>query len=170
MTEWNDARPLLTGPGRALAVMIADEMNRHAFMMVTGCLEGLSTQTEPRPQATAQETEIALSCYLAGVAAAAMVADAARGTREWTGAGDFTAGGEEVEFLAPETVLLGTLTLALTAVGRGLELAGAWAAQPGVTVPAGHRETLKLIQQSLAQSAQARMTQVSERAEDVAGA
>jgi hypothetical protein len=139
----------------------------HAYLLAAGALENASSLAAPPVTATAEEVEFALVGYLGGVAAAAIVLEAATGQREWTGAQDFAVNGGQVEFLPPEAVLLGTLMLAMTAINRAVDLVPVWEAHPAAPpVPAGHGEVVVQVQRALAQVTQARMTHVSERAED----
>ena len=170
MTEWNDPRPLKNWAGEALAVELMNMPrpgSRH--ILLTGALETLATLGAPLRHEEAEHVDFLLMGYLNGLAAAAIVADVAGRTRHWTSARDFALGGREVEFLPPDGVLLGTLTLALTAVGKAISMADAWGDMPRVKVPEGHRETMEAVQRALAQATQTRMTQVSNRAEDVNG-
>jgi len=170
MIEWTTPRPLKTWPGEALAGELMNQArpgSRHTLLV--GALEALATLGAPLHHDQAEHVDFLLAGYLRGVAAAAIVADVASHTRHWTGARDYALGGEQVEFLPPDGVLLGTLTVALTAVGKALTMAGAWGDMPRVTVPDGHTETVGLIQRGLAEAAQVRMDQVNDRAEDVNG-
>lgn len=168
--EWTDARPLKSGPGTALAMELVDQARAGgAYVLAVSAMESLADLGTPSPQARPEAVEFMLIGYLRGLAAAAIVADVARGAREWTGARDYALHGQEAQFLPPDTVLLGTLTVALTAVRRAVELAPVWEAHPAVPVPEGHRAVVERIQQVLVEATQARMTQVSERAEDANG-
>lgn len=170
MIEWTTARPLQTWAGETLARELTNQSRPGSRnMLIVGALESLATLGTPLHHDQADHVDFLLTGYLRGLAAAAIVADLARNTRDWTSARDYALGGEQVEFLPPDAVLLGTLTLALTAVGKAVQMADAWADMPRVTVPEGQRETMEHIQRALAQATQARMNQVTERAEDVNG-
>lgn len=164
--QWTEARPLRTGPGRALATAMNDTPGQ-AYLLAAGALDQATQVYVPAAHAPAEALVLPLTDYLAGVAAAAVVADVATGRRDWTGARDFAVNGNEVTFLPPEAVLLGTLTLALTAASRAVDLLPAWEAHPGVQVPGEFRSVLGQVQRSLAEVTQARMTLMAERAEDV---
>jgi hypothetical protein len=173
MLDWNNPRPLSSGPGRALATRMND-LPGQAYLLLVGTLEQAGALAAPEPgvpySIPADQTEDKLTVYLEGVAAAAIVADAATGRREWTGARDFAVNGDQVELLRPEAVLLGTLVLAYTAACRAVELAPVWEALPGVPpVPEGHAQVVAEVRQRLVEVTQARMTQVSDRAEDANG-
>lgn len=171
--EWNDPRPLKSGPGLALAMELVDQPKGAAYGLVVAALDALAHSATPAPGDQPEHVEHMLIVYLRGVAAAAIVADAAAGERRWTTARDYALRGEEVEFLPPNVVLLGTLTLALTAIGRAWEVIPAWEGvlhwEHPLSVPFGHAPTVDLIQRALAETTQARMAQVTERAEEVGG-
>lgn len=169
--DWNTSAPLRTGPGRALAVELVDAGRPdRVHALVVGALDALNALERPRRLAGREGVEIELRVYLRGLAAAAIVADHATGSRLWTSAADFAVHGDQVEFLAPESVTLGTLSLALAAAGHAMDLTPAWEAHPAAPpAPFGHHTVLVDVQRALAQGAQARMTQVSDRAEDLYG-
>lgn len=168
--EWNDPRPLKSWPGDALATELADLKTGARYGVVMSALESLATLGTPYPEDRPEHVDHVLVVYLRGVAAAAIVADTACNTRHWTSAQDFALHGGQVDFLPPDAVLLGTLSLAMTAIGRAVDVFPAWEAHPGVAVPFGHGVTVGMIQQALGTATQARMTQVTDRAEDVNGA
>lgn len=171
MLDWNDSRPLKSGPGHALALELVDQPTTTAYTLVLSALESLADLGTPQPYARPGSVEFMLVGYLRGLAAAAIVADIANGTEEWTSARDYALHGRRAEFLPPDTVLLGTLTMAMTAVGRAMELLPVWESHAvAPPVPGGHRAVVEQIQRALAQATQARMDQVSDRAEDVSGA
>lgn len=169
--DWNSASPLRTGPGRALAMELVDAGRQgQVHALVVGALDGLNALECPAPQAARENVEVRLRVYLRGLAAAAIVADHVSGSRLWTSAADYAVRGEQVEFLEPESVTLGTLSLALAAAGHAMDLTPAWEAHPAAPpLPLGHHTVLVEVQQALALGAQARMTQVSNRAEDLYG-
>ncbi|MFC4328267.1 hypothetical protein ACFPC0_10565 [Streptomyces andamanensis] len=168
--DWNEARPLRTGPGRALALEMNNSPQR-AYALAVGALEQLNGLGAPNPQESAETMERALLAYLRGLAAAAIVADAACGTRQWTGAFDFAVNGGEVrEFLPPDAALLGTLMVALSAVGHAMDLLPVLAAHDAAPrVPVGQAGVLKQMQMMIATASQRRMDHVSERAEEASG-
>lgn len=170
MIEWNEARPLQTWPGAALARELMNEARpgaRHTLLV--GAMESLATLATPLAHDQSEHVDFLIRGYLRGLAAAAIVADLACLSRRWTGARDFALGGEEVEFLPPDAVMLGTLTLAMTAVGKAITMEEAWRDMPRVHPPQEQGETMAAIQQALGRATQARMTQVAARAEEAIG-
>lgn len=168
--DWTNSRPLRSGPGRALAAEMSDSPPDTAYSLAVGALDLLKDMSAPAPHDSREVVDALLASYLRGLAAAAIVADAANEVRRWSGPQEFAVGAREVEFLRPDTVLLGTLMLALAAVGNAIDLLPAWASHDAAPrVPDDQLGVLTQMQWALATAAQARMTQVSERAEEVSG-
>ncbi|MEV6401077.1 hypothetical protein AB0M39_40945 [Streptomyces sp. NPDC051907] len=152
---WNDARPLSTDPGRALAVEVSDSP-AHAHDIVAGALEGLAyVDCVATDQLPGEELPAVRVAYLRGWAAAAIVSDAVEGEREFTSAADFAVSGREVEFL-PTGVKLGMLTLAASAMGQA-DWALGMLSMDLTPVPVGHREEADALRLKLTLAARARV-------------
>lgn len=115
MTTWTQARPLRTEPGNALATEIAGGPALHAQLVVVGALDRLARWEDAEEDLPAELAAELLGDYLRAVAAAAIVADAATGRRQFTGPEDFAANGHAVTLLDQGAVTMGLLSQAVMA-------------------------------------------------------
>lgn len=151
--EWNDSRPLRTGPGRALA-MAAVDSPALAHEIVTGALEGLLYIDCTAADLTDDGAPVLLDLYLRGLAAAAIAVDAAGGERDFTSAADFALHGREVTFLETGATL-GMLTQASSALAQG-----PWVVQElgrYCKAPVGHGEVLAELREKAALAARTKV-------------
>lgn len=155
---WTEARPLRTGPGRALAAEVSDRP-ADAHEIVTGALEKLHyIDCAASDMSAADDPAVLLDTYLRGSAAVAITVDAALGEREFTSAADYAVGGREVEFL-PTGATLGMLTVASSAMSQApwvvKELARWW------PEPEGHSDVLGALRERAKRAALAKIRRVS---------
>ena len=152
--SWTQARLLRTGPGHALATEIADSP-LHAHLLVTGALGMLIRWEEPEEEGFApEEMQQLLDDYLRGMAAAAIVADTATNSKEFTGAEDFAVGGREGPLLDGGAITLGLVSQAASAAFAGKWVTDHLAAYTTPTVLEDHRVQVRAVRAALATAAQ----------------
>lgn len=153
---WYGKRPLESDEARAMAAEVLDNP-AHALTLVGGALEAMAAYEGTPPQTGEQDTELR-GVYLRGLAAAAIVADAACGERRFTSALDYAVGGEPVRFLRTDQVALGLVMAAASAMTGARWMVRALAASPhGVPVPDGHGPVVEMVADMLTQAARVRL-------------
>lgn len=156
MSTWYGKRPLESDAGRALAAEVLDNPG-HALTLVTGALEGMTGHEGASP-ATPEADAALRAVYLRGLAAAALVADAACGEQRFTSALDYAVGGDAVRFLRTEQVTLGLIMAAASAMTGARWMVRALADSPyGAPVPPGHGLVVEMVSQMLTQAARVRL-------------
>ncbi len=163
MTVWQEPKPLRTGPGQALAVEVTQASSpEEAVLVVRGALGALADATDQRPALTGPDEANALrDVYLRGLAAAAIIADGALGTRHFTHAIDFSVHARQADFLPPDALTLGLITQAAGAMFQGEWIIGELAARadgpPPWPLSDDHPQTRRKVLEHLAHAARLRM-------------
>jgi hypothetical protein len=151
--KWTQARPLRTAQGHALATEIADQP-LHGHPLVTGALAKLNGWEEPEGELAPEVAEVLLEDYLRGMAAVAIVADAAQGAQEFTGPEDFAVNGRAVGLLAATDISLGLLMQAGSAGFVSKWAAGHLEEFTDQAVLDEHRACVRRVREALAAAAQ----------------